>query len=69
MAKPLESEMESEKELVIFHKHICFLCCRSYEQVEGGKCHYSGDHRWGKCPQCEDNFGIKDYDDGPLSTS
>ena len=29
---------------VAFHKHICFLCQRSYEEVETVKCQYVHDH-------------------------
>jgi len=50
--------MEIEKTSVMFHKHICFLCRRSYEEVETGKCQYVHDHVWGKCPLCEDNFAV-----------
>jgi len=52
--KPLESKITP----VMFHKHICFLCQRSYEEVESVKCQYTRDHRWGKCPRCEDNFAV-----------
>ena len=52
--KPLESKITS----VMLHKHICFLCRRSYEEVETVKCQYVHDHPWGKCPQCEDNFAV-----------
>src|SRR5207249_2488521 len=48
--------VEIEKTQVIFHKHICFLCLRSYEEAETRQCQYVHDHPWGKCPQCEDNF-------------
>ena len=50
--------MEIEKTSVMFHKHICFLCRRSYEEVETGKCQYVHDHVWGKCPLCEDNSAV-----------
>jgi len=42
----------------MFHKHICFLCQRSYEEVETVNCQYVHDHLWGKCPPCEDNFAV-----------
>jgi hypothetical protein len=42
----------------MFHKHICFLCRRAYEEVESGECQYVHDHLWGKCAQCEDNFAV-----------
>ena len=52
--KSLESKITS----VMFHKHICFLCQRSYEEVESVRCEYIHDHRWGKCPRCENNFPV-----------
>jgi hypothetical protein len=52
--KPLESKITS----VMLHKHICFLCQRSYEEVETVNCQYVHDHTWGKCPPCEDNFAV-----------
>ena len=53
--KPLESKITS----VMLHKHICFLWLQSYEEVESVKCQYIHDHRWGKCPRCENNFGVR----------
>ena len=50
--------MESKMTPVMFHKHMCFLCRRSYEEVETVECQYVHDHPWGKCPQCEDNFAV-----------
>ena len=50
--------MDIEKNQVLLHKHICFLCGRFYEEVGTGNCQYVHDHTWGKCPPCEDNFGI-----------
>ena len=44
---------------LMFHKHICFLCQRSYEEVESVKCQYTHDHRWGKCLRCENNFPVR----------
>jgi hypothetical protein len=51
--------LERTKATAIFHKHICFLCRRGYEEVEAGNCQHVADHLWGKCPQCEENFGVK----------
>ena len=53
--KPLESKIKS----LMFHKHICFLCQRSYEEVESVKCQYTHDHRWGKCLRCENKFPVR----------
>ena len=53
--KPLESKITS----ALFHKHICFLCQRLYEEVESVKCQYIHDHRWGKCLRCENNFPVR----------
>jgi len=42
----------------MFHKHICFLCRRAYEEVESAECQYVHDHPWGKCAECEENFAV-----------
>ena len=44
---------------LMFHKHICFLCQRSYEEVEAVNCQYFHDHPWGKCSRCENNFAVR----------
>ena len=50
--------VEIEKTQVVLHKHFCFLCGQFYEEAGTGHCQYVHDHTWGKCPQCEENFGL-----------
>jgi len=60
--------MEIKEKPITFHRHFCFLCRRSYEEVETGECQYGHDHPWGKCPPCEDKFAIDNQSlsyDGP----
>ena len=64
--------MEIEEKPITFHKHICFLCRRSYEEVETGECQYGHDHPWGNVLRAKTNLPLVNQSlsyDGPREPS